>query len=106
MVSVNNQSLQPDLLGLMAARNGHFQFESGHHGRLWLELDALHLRSGSLQPFVADLAAKLSRYGIQGVCGPLTGGAFLAQMVAAGLEVEFYYAERFAPADRETLYAV
>ena len=51
-----------DLLTLLDKRAGHFQLESGHHGELWLDLDALLLRPSLLQPFVQTLAnLRLSR---------------------------------------------
>jgi orotate phosphoribosyltransferase len=40
------------------------------------------------------------------VCGPLLGGAFLAQLVAQALGVEFYFTERVAPPDDGGLYRV
>ena len=98
--------MQPELLSLLAARSGHFRLESGHHGSLWLDLDPLFLRPGRLRRFVAGLAEQLAKYGVEAVCGPLTGGAFLAQSVAAALDVEFYYTERVVPAERNALYAV
>ena len=98
--------MQTELLALIAARNGHFKLESGHHGSLWLDLDPLFVRPGRLRRFVASLADKLARHTVEAVCGPLTGGAFLAQAVAAALDVEFYYTERHAPVERDTLYAV
>jgi orotate phosphoribosyltransferase len=99
--------MQAELLSLIAACNGHFSLESGHHGNLWLDLDPLFVRPGRLRRFVAGLADKLARHNnIEAVCGPLTGGAFLAQAVAAALDVEFYYTERVAPAQPGGLYAV
>ena len=98
--------MQSELLTLIAARNGHFRLESGHHGNLWLDLDPLFVRPGRLRPFVAGLADRLSRYDVAAVCGPLTGGAFLAQSIASALDVEFYYTQRFVPPQRAALYAV
>jgi orotate phosphoribosyltransferase len=92
--AMNREPLPDELVGLLAARRGHFRLESGHHGDLWLDLDALFLRPGSLRPFVAELARRLAAHHPDAVCGPLTGGAFLAQMVAAELGAEFYHAER------------
>jgi orotate phosphoribosyltransferase len=43
---------------------------------------------------VRHLAESLRRYRPTGVCGPLLGGAFLAQLVALALQVEFYFTER------------
>lgn len=33
--------MQSDLLAASSATRGHFRYESGHHGNLWLDLDAL-----------------------------------------------------------------
>src|SRR5262245_51691875 len=90
---MDTDRLQADLLRLLAARAGHFRLESGHHGDLWLDLDTLFLRPRSLRPFAVELAARLSQHDVDAVCGPLVGGAFLAQIVAAELDVNFYYAE-------------
>jgi len=98
--------MQTELLALIPARNGHFKLESGHHGNLWLDLDPLFVRPSRLQRFVAGLADKLARHAVEAVCGPLTGGAFLAQAVAAALDVEFYYTERIMSPERDVLYAV
>jgi orotate phosphoribosyltransferase len=35
---------------LLAARQGHFKLESGHHGDLWLDLDQLLGQPARLQP--------------------------------------------------------
>jgi orotate phosphoribosyltransferase len=83
-----------DLRELLAARHGHFLLESGHHGDLWLELDRLVARPATTRPFVAALAGKLAAHEIEAVCGPLTGGAFLAQLVATELGVSFSFTER------------
>jgi orotate phosphoribosyltransferase len=88
--------LREELASLLAVRQGHFRLESGHHGGLWLDLDLLFLRPSGLRRFAAELAKRLSRHRIDAVCGPLVGGALLAQMVASELDVEFYHAERKA----------
>jgi orotate phosphoribosyltransferase len=81
---------------LVGARTGHFALESGHHGELWLELDAIAWSAAALEPVVAGLAARIEPYAAEAVCGPLTGGAFLAQPVAALLGAGFAYSERVA----------
>jgi orotate phosphoribosyltransferase len=81
-------------LELAAARRGHFRLESGHHSQLWLDLDPLFADPRRVDPFVAGLSSLLRLYNLDGVCGPLLGGAFLAQLVAHALEVEFYFTER------------
>ena len=88
------RAMQEELLGLLAARKGHFRFESGHHGDLWLELDALFLRPQRLGRFAEELARRLSAHRVDAVCGPLVGGAFLAEMIATALDVEFSYSAR------------
>src|SRR6478752_2398396 len=98
--------MRPDLTALIPARRGHFRFESGHHGDLWLDLDALFLRPCRLRPFAEELAGDLARHDIAVACGPLVGGALLAQTVADILGVEFCYAEQFIPDRPEALYPV
>src|SRR2546428_6323867 len=90
----------------MAHRSGHFRFESGHHGDRWLEPDLLLQRPAALRPFAIALAQRLRRQRFEVVCGPLTGGAFLAQMVAEQCDVAFAFAERFAPPPSDALYQV
>ena len=45
-------------------------------------------------PLIGALAARLRPYAVDGICGPLVGGAFLAQALAHELKVRFYYTER------------
>jgi orotate phosphoribosyltransferase len=47
-----------------------------------------------LRPFVTELAGRVAIHGIDTVCGPLNGGAFLAELMALELGVEFAFAER------------
>ena len=91
---MNSEPLQQELLALLPRRQGHFRLESGYHGDSWLDLDPLFLRPTRLRRFTAALALRLGDLAIEGVCGPLVGGAFLAQAVAAELDVEFYHTER------------
>jgi orotate phosphoribosyltransferase len=85
-----------EILELLEARRGHFLLESGHHGDLWLELDRLFERPARLEPFAADLGRRLTAHEIEGVCGPLTGGAFLAQAIATLHGLGFTWSERSA----------
>jgi len=78
-------------LDLARQRRGHFQLESGLHSGLWFDLDAAFIDQAALDPFVTKLAQSLRRYDVEAVCGPSTGGAFLAQLVARLLGAEFYF---------------
>jgi orotate phosphoribosyltransferase len=84
---------------LTSARRGHFQLESGHHSELWFDLDALFAVPRRIAPFVSQLTESLRSYDVAAVCGPLLGGAFLAQLVAQLLDVEFCFTERVMPED-------
>lgn len=86
--------MEEQLLGLLSARRGHFLLESGHHGNLWLDLDALFVRPAALRPFARDLARQLGGHNVEAVVGPLVGGAFVAEMVATELDLRFALAER------------
>jgi orotate phosphoribosyltransferase len=94
-----------EVLDLLEPRRGHFALESGHHGELWLELDSLFVQACRTVRFAAELARRLAPEGIEAVCGPLIGGALLAQAVATHLDVDFLYSERNAAAAYRGLYA-
>jgi orotate phosphoribosyltransferase len=78
--------------------------ESGYHSKLWLDLDPLFVDPGRIEPFVAALTNLLRPYALSGVCGPLLGGAFLAQLVAHTLRLDFYFTERVMPSESDGLY--
>ena len=82
-----------DLLKALPVRRGHFLLESGYHTDLWFTLDALFVDPEHLKPEVTALANMLRPYSITAVCGPLLGGAFLAQAIAAEMRIRFYYSE-------------
>jgi orotate phosphoribosyltransferase len=96
---------QREVVELLEARKGHFALESGHHGELWLDLDSLFIRPSRIARFAAELARRLAPAEVEAVCGPLVGGALLAQAVAIHLDVEFLYAEPGRPDDGPGLYA-
>jgi orotate phosphoribosyltransferase len=98
--------MQQDFLNLLSAREGHFRYESGYHSNLWLDLDLLFMRPHLVRPFAVELANKLASHDIEAVCGPLVGGALVAEIVASELDLEFYYTERFVLPERDTLYPV
>jgi len=92
--------VRDQLLRLITPRSGHFRLESGHHGDLWLDLDGLFARPARLRRLIESLAERLTarHRSIDAICGPLTGGAFVAQMVAAKLDVAFFSTERIVSA--------
>lgn len=97
--------MNPDLLKLVAARQGHFRLESGHHSSLWLDLESLFVDPAKVRSTVRQLGRLLSSQKFELVCGPLTGGAFLAQMLASDLGLEFCYTERVKPVEQDGFYA-
>src|SRR5258708_36628989 len=81
--------------GLISQRRGHFQMESGYHSAVWSDLGALFEHPLELGPLVSELAGRLSSHGLDAVCGPQSGGAKLAAMIASELDVGYLVAERF-----------
>ena len=79
---------------LVPARHGHFKMESGYHSASWFDLGSLFDHPNELRPFIAALGRRLRAHGIDAVCGPMTGGAKLARLLAAALDVECFEAER------------
>ncbi len=82
------------ITALLAGRRGHFRMESGYHSASWFELGSLFEHPDELSPFVSDLARRLRSYRVDAVCGPLTGGAKLARLIAADLRIECFEADR------------
>ena len=78
---------------LLSKREGHFVFESGHHGPVWLDLARLLLHPERVQPLAEALADRLRGHRAETVCGPLVEGAFVGLMVAASLRLPFSYSE-------------
>jgi orotate phosphoribosyltransferase len=78
-----------EVIQLARPRAGHFDLGTGYHGDLWLDLDAMFLRPSLLRPHVDWLAERLRGHGVDAVCGPLEGGAFLAYAVADRIGVAF-----------------
>jgi orotate phosphoribosyltransferase len=82
------------VIGLAHPRHGHFDLGTGYHGNVWLDLDALFLRPALLRPHIRWLADRLQRHEVDAVCGPMEGGAFLAQAIADHLGTAFLAAHR------------
>jgi len=101
-----NRNFEAEVLDLFAAHKGHFRFESGHHGDLWLDIPPAYLRPQRLRLFAAELARQIAAHDVEAVCGPLVEGALLAQMVAEELGTEFYFAEQFARPFADSLFPI
>jgi orotate phosphoribosyltransferase len=86
------------LLEAVSAKRGHFVYESGHHGDLWIDLDRLLIDARRVRGWAAELARRAAPSQPEVVCGPLTGGALVAQAVAAELGADFVFAERHTAA--------
>jgi orotate phosphoribosyltransferase len=84
------------LLAAVSAARGHFRYESGHHGDLWLDLDTLFTDARRLHGWATALATRAAACGPEVVCGPLAGGALVAQVIAAEMGVDFAFADRLA----------
>jgi orotate phosphoribosyltransferase len=82
-----------DAGGAAFCGDGHFLYESGDHGDLWLALELLYAQPRALRRAGAELAERLRSHAPEVVCGPLLGGALLGQWVAYALDVAFVYAE-------------
>jgi orotate phosphoribosyltransferase len=95
-----------DLLDDLVVRTGHFRFESGHHGDLWLELDALFADPIRTERLAAAMIDRLGGRGIEVVCGPMSGGALLALTIARPLAVTFAYTERVVADDNTIRYVL
>jgi orotate phosphoribosyltransferase len=81
-------------LSQIDGRHGHFRMESGYHSSLWLDLDALFAETSRIAPYVDALADALHKHDVEAVCGPLLGGAFLAQLIAVRLDITFACSEK------------
>ena len=85
--------MQDQIAQLLPKREGHFVFESGHHGQVWLDLERLLLHPERVQPLAEALADRLRGHRAEAVCGPLVEGAFVGLMVALSLRLPFSYSE-------------
>jgi orotate phosphoribosyltransferase len=94
------------LVEAVVASRGHFVYESGHHGDLWLDLDALFVDARRARGWAAALAERAAACKPEFICGPLTGGAFVAQSLAAEIGAGFVFAERFVPETGPVVYHI
>ncbi|MGI9026516.1 MAG: phosphoribosyltransferase family protein [Burkholderiaceae bacterium] len=81
------------MLDTLPVRHGHFALESGLHTDRWFILDGMFIEPDALAPRIDRLTDLLRPYAPSAVCGPLLGGAFLAQALAMRMGVRFYFTE-------------
>jgi orotate phosphoribosyltransferase len=93
-VKAHAGAMAETIRALLAGRRGHFQMESGYHSEWWFELGSLFEHPDELRPFVSELARRLLSHGADAVCGPLMGGAKLAELIASELGIGCFVAER------------
>jgi orotate phosphoribosyltransferase len=98
--------VQEALMELLAGRSGHFCMESGYHSERWFDLRRLFERPELLRPFVGELARRLQPYRAEAICGPMSGGARLAALVAAELRVASLFTERVEAPEAKGLFPV
>jgi orotate phosphoribosyltransferase len=98
--------MEEELVKLLQGRRGHFQMESGFHSEFWFELDQLFERPKELHPFVVELAKRLARHNIDAVCGPESGGAKLAGLIAKELDIAYFFTMRFERPNMTGLFPV
>jgi orotate phosphoribosyltransferase len=82
------------LTGMTLARSGHFLLESGYHTDTWFDLDSLFADTQTIRIEVRQLSELIVPFNVTGICGPLLGGAFLAQGIANELDVPFLFTRR------------
>jgi orotate phosphoribosyltransferase len=77
----------------LPVRQGHFLLESGYHSSIWFNLDAIFVYPQTIKPLVRALSNLLKPFSVTAICGPLLGGAFLAQALASQMQLRFYYTQ-------------
>jgi len=80
----------------IAARDGHFLLESGLHTDRWFDLDRYLREPHAIDAGVARLATLLLPFAPSLVCGPLVGGARVAEALGERLDIRSVSAHRVA----------
>jgi orotate phosphoribosyltransferase len=89
----------------LGARDGHFMLESGMHTDRWFDLDALFCEPSVVGAQIERLGGLLAHYVPDAICGPMIGGALLAQAVATRMGLRFFYSQRVADDNDATMFA-
>jgi orotate phosphoribosyltransferase len=84
---------------------GHFVLESGLHTNRWYRLDAMFCDPRSIAPQIARLADLLAPHHPTAICGPMSGGALLAQAVAMQMGLRFLFTRRSISDGSSALFA-
>src|SRR5205823_6103332 len=100
------RAMARDLMDALHVECGHFRYESAHHGDMWLDLDALFVDRERARRWCSALAQHANACSPDLVCGPKTGGALVAESMAAELGVECAYADRVVDASGSVSYAL
>ena len=59
--TLEGRKMQEQVARLLPKREGHFVYESGHHGQVWLDLELLFRRPDRVRPLAEGLADRLRR---------------------------------------------
>src|SRR5262245_15030243 len=86
-------------------QRGHFELESGLHTDTWLELETAFVDPAKMRSHTDALAELVRPFAVSAICGPVTGGALVAQAVASRLGLRFYYSERVSANPQSGLFA-
>lgn len=105
-ITVQPSEIEQALLEAAGMSRGHFRYESGHHGDLWLDLDGLFVDTRRVQGWASALAQKVQTCQPDVVGGPLTGGAFVAQLLAAEIGAGFVFSERLVSPAGQVKYRI
>jgi orotate phosphoribosyltransferase len=106
LTSAGSSDIGKAIRDAVVTSRGHFVYESGHHGDLWLDLDALFVDARRARGWAAALGEQTVACQPDLVCGPLTGGAFVAQPLAAEIGAGFVFAERLVAGTGTVQYRV
>jgi orotate phosphoribosyltransferase len=90
----NEDQVKQKLLKLLQSRTGHFLTESRFHTDLWFDTKYLFSDLNQLSPIVKELGKKLLIHKFDLICGPVDGGAKIAQMISKEFKIDFIISER------------
>lgn len=87
MSPTQQSDLEKQLLETVTIERGHYLYQSGHHGDLWLELNELFEHKQECLEWAQTIAQEMTVTEPDFVCGPETGGALLSDLVAKALKI-------------------